>query len=501
MDMGAGSGRRSPPDILVVVLDCVRAQEFPGGWDAAPPMPFVDGLLKESLTFPKAATTAPWTIPAHASLFTGLYPWEHRAHAAADLALRRGFPTLAERLSAAGYATGFFASNGLLSPESGLTQGFQVAAWGEWWERYLRVPRLTYPGAGYGLPLGKGHTDGPLARRVSRQVRLSHRFPVIWDAVNRLAGQVRYRGDGPMISVSSWIEVALERWLSQIDPSRPVFAFVNLMDAHEPYISNPQLVRGLGAWLANLPPRMDWTNLLAGAWSPDQRQSLRYTALYRGMLEIIDRRLRNLVALFDRLDRWDDTVFVLTSDHGQALGEHGYLFHSVEVWEQLMRIPLLVRIPNSHLRGVRAKGWASLVDVAPTLLAIADHPAKPPAERFDLRELADADRPVPLLGMSDGITEKGLLRRIGAADAIGAHSALRVVAYQADQKLVLNVATGASNWYRAGAAESSPILDPLPGEEGAIALARARDIATLLARDAASAVDAKVEDRLRSWGY
>jgi len=500
-DNDAKARSRPPPNILVIVLDCVRAQEFPGGWESPPPMPFVQGLTKESLTFPRAATTAPWTIPGHASLFTGLYPWEHRAHAHADLALRSPAPTLAEQLSAAGYATGFFASNGLLMPESGLTRGFQVAAWGGWWERYLRVPCLTYPGAGYGLPLGRSRGGGALARRVSQEVRLTHRIPMMWDAANRVAARVRYRREGPMISVSSWIEPTIERWLREVDPSRPVFAFVNLMDAHEPYISNPELVRGLRAWLSSLPPRMDWTNLVAGGWAPDDRQAQRYSLLYRGMLEVIDGRLRNLVAVFDRLGRWDNTVFVLTSDHGQALGEHGYLFHSAEVWEQLMRIPLLIRDPNAEWKGGRAKGWASLVDVAPTLLSMARVPAPPPADGYDLRRLVDADRPTPALGMSDGITEKGLLRRVGATGSIGERDDLRVVAYQADYKLVLNVATGASVWYRSGEGEESPISEAITDERATGALARAREVASLLSQERPRVADATVEDRLRSWGY
>ncbi|MCI4366576.1 MAG: sulfatase-like hydrolase/transferase, partial [Thermoplasmata archaeon] len=81
---GASTSR---PDLLVVVLDCVRALDFAGGPEAVTPMPFSESLLRESIRFPKAAATAPWTIPSHASIFTGMYPWENGVHMLKELRL------------------------------------------------------------------------------------------------------------------------------------------------------------------------------------------------------------------------------------------------------------------------------------------------------------------------------------------------------------------------------------------------------------------------------
>src|SRR5215469_5335127 len=113
----------SRPDLLLVVLDCVRAWDFPGGRSAIGPMPFVEGFRRESIHFPRAASVAHWTVPAHASMFTGLYPWEHGVHAKGKLKLDPSIPTVAGHLRDAGYRTLCLSANGLVSPGLGLTNG------------------------------------------------------------------------------------------------------------------------------------------------------------------------------------------------------------------------------------------------------------------------------------------------------------------------------------------------------------------------------------------
>src|ERR1700693_5078851 len=114
----AEGGRR--PDLLVVVMDCVRASDFPGGTSPVPGMPTAEKLVRESIRFPRAISVAPWTIPSHASLFTGLYPWENGVHMLRELRLDPSVPTLAGMLAKAGYSTFSLSSNGFICPDIGL---------------------------------------------------------------------------------------------------------------------------------------------------------------------------------------------------------------------------------------------------------------------------------------------------------------------------------------------------------------------------------------------
>ncbi|MCI4340719.1 MAG: sulfatase-like hydrolase/transferase, partial [Thermoplasmata archaeon] len=144
----AASADPSRPNVLVIVMDCVRAPEFSVGSETLSGMPYCTGLARESIDFRRAVAPASWTIPSHASLFTGLYPWDHRLHSRGAPQLPAGLPDLAASLSASGYRTASFSSNPFVSDLSGLTRGFETAAWGGWWERYARHLRLDRPPGG-----------------------------------------------------------------------------------------------------------------------------------------------------------------------------------------------------------------------------------------------------------------------------------------------------------------------------------------------------------------
>src|SRR5580692_752059 len=118
------------PNLLLVVLDCVRAWDFPGGSNAAGPMPFVDSLRRESVDHPRTSSVAHWTVPAHASMFTGLYPWEHGVHAKGRLKLDAQGEAVGSLLQGAGYHTLSISANGLIAPSLGLVDGIDRSAWG-----------------------------------------------------------------------------------------------------------------------------------------------------------------------------------------------------------------------------------------------------------------------------------------------------------------------------------------------------------------------------------
>ncbi|HXQ48206.1 MAG TPA: sulfatase, partial [Thermoplasmata archaeon] len=369
---GLPAGRR--PNMLIVVMDCVRASDFVGGAEGVTGLPFLDQLRTESIVFPRAASVAPWTIPAHSTLFTGLYPWQHRAHAKGTVQLDLAIPRLPNLLRPYGYQSICLSANPLLSPAFGLVEGFDASVWAEWWEPYIRMTRRSHPARPFGPQraeepsrLQKIH-DSPLVTLLHGTADIVYRHPFLVDLANRLLQKVLFPRDESASPVASWIEPTLERWLESVPASAPFFGFINLLEAHEPYLAEPEVIRSLSNYLEYVRTPQDRPSVISGRWSPTAAELELIHRLYRATFRWLDRRLARIVDVLRRTGRWDDTLLILTSDHGQAFGDHGTMFHMHRADEPLVRIPLWVRPPRGVGGGRVAQGWASLVDIPPTLL-------------------------------------------------------------------------------------------------------------------------------------
>jgi arylsulfatase A-like enzyme len=498
----SGKVNASPPDIVIVVLDCVRA---PGAFPAevsSPPTPFISRLASSSVSFPYTVSPAPWTLPAHASLFTGLYPWEHGVHNKSKLVLDPGRPTLASTLRERGYSTFSASANGLVRPESGLLHGFESAAWGEWWEKSLPLAGRTEPYHGYNCgPVSSPPTGMPTAigaMEIGAQ-RLAPRFR---DLAARVATRIRRPNGRFEPIVSPWIESTFDRWLAGRTPSDPIFAFFNFYEAHEPYFlpevlrSSPDLKRQF------LSLRMDRAGLLRGVWSPSQEEYRFLLRLYEETFRILDRRVQNIVDALVRSRRWKNTVFVLTSDHGQAFGEHGFLFHEFRLWDPVVRIPLQVRFPGDLRGGAAAVGWASLVDIAPTLLRRAGVEQEEGAREFGLEELIDSPRPEPVWSVGDGSVDRRTLEGLCGRERAEYWDRELVAGYVGPRKLLLDVP---SDTVRSFDLPSDPAETTDRSRDSAAhssdLLSEARQHGSELVHARASLREAELVDHLRSWGY
>lgn len=499
--MTAGTdGRR--PDLLVIVLDCVRASDFAGGRDAVAPLPFMDSLLKESIHFPRASAAAPWTIPSHAAIFTGRYPWESGVHMLKELRLDASVPTLAGMLGRAGYATFSASANGFICPDIGLTNGFEASTWGDWWERYLRLPTRSLPPRAANFGPTQRLPSGPQWSALEEKAWNFHRFPVLIELLNRLVQEVRYRDDPGRLKISPWIEPTVRRWLDQQPRETPTFCFINLLDAHEPYLTDPAIEHGVREWLELVSVRMDRTSILAGHWTPTPHEFDVLHRLYRAMVRSLDARIAGLAKAYQDAGRWDRTAVVVTSDHGQAFGEHGHLFHGQRLWEPLLRIPFSLRLPGGEQGGTTAEGWASLVDIAPTFLALAGEGADgifPSA--FPLTDAVDRARRLPAMAMGDGIHQMTMVRTIAATDKIADWDRRWIAAYDGDRKLLYDVTR--DEFHAFDVARDPGELTDLWASEGptmAMLAEDAREAARRLT-STASTESADVTARLKSWGY
>ena len=309
--------RSSPaaPNVLLLVVDTLRADAL-GCYGATPsPSPALDRLAASGLRFEDVVAHAPWTVPSITSLLTGLYPRDHGVTIADDPSpddtasshLPRTIPTLATLAQRAGITTFGASSNPLIGPETGLADGF---------ERFAQMPAA--------------------------------------DPVRRWASGRRLNAD-------------LLEW---IDDHRDVrfFAYLHYMEVHSPYTtgsppspappgSSPDVCAGEASRIGR--------RMRAGDPAPSPADVAYLRTLYLHAVSQWDRMLEELLRGIERRGLRDRTIVLVTADHGEEFVEHGYLGHGKQLFEESLRVPLVVvgpGIPRGHRREP-----VQLVDLLPTI--------------------------------------------------------------------------------------------------------------------------------------
>jgi len=317
----------APPDIVLVSLDNLRRDHvglYCGG--RASLTPEIDALAPEAVVFDDAWAPVPFTLPSHISMFTGLYPDVHGVDRS-TARLADTLPTLPEQLKAAGYHTIGVASNLWMQGEFGFARGFD-----------------HYEVLEYGL--------------------------VYADRVNRRAFEL----------------------LDALDSDvRPLFLFLHYIDPHcdhfkagenaLPYYAPPRFLEGLGvsAGSTDFCDEADHcaSEFLAAAdreLRPVDRETVsRIAALYGRGVAYVDREIGALVDGLRSRSRWDDSLVLITSDHGEEFREHGRFLH-VQPYVEDLAVPLLVKLPRARRGGARVETTVETVDYLPTLLEAAGEP-------------------------------------------------------------------------------------------------------------------------------
>lgn len=305
----------SPPNILLVVLDTVRSDLIGTSTGHGSLTPNIDEISRRGTTFANTVAPAPWTVPSHGSLFTGLYRFRHGAgheHFGLDASLS----TLAEVLQSRGYSTVGINCNPWLHRQSGFAQGFDA---------YEDIYRNV---------VGEDDKGGGLATAKAAQ------------------------------------------WLAQLCKSeKPFFMFINYMEAHLPY-SPPKhiLDRMKSSGLAFTFDSFSVAraeSVIAGTCELDREEMLTVRNLYLAEIAYLDDLLGEPLALLRRSACMNRTLVIVTSDHGEHLGGHDLMGHEFSVFDPVLRIPLILRCPGAFAEGKKVKAPVSLVDIYPTVLAIA----------------------------------------------------------------------------------------------------------------------------------
>lgn len=300
---------KSSPSILLIVLDTVRADAVSAYGEVAGTTPNFDRLAQNGVRYTRAFSSAPWTMPAHASLFTGRSVDEHRLSMPGIDVLSPELETLAERLHENGYETAAFSENISVSDAFGLLRGFEVR-------------------------------ETTVVVEVNKQIK-----------VKKLNASEAFRS-----------------WIARRDSSRPFFAFVNIQDAHAPYPVhdvNPWVPEGTPRHLVHdRNPRPE--SQICGALPPEDQVAI-LRGLYHGGVHQADRKLGEIVAAAHKSLGDQRLITIATSDHGELFGEDQMLGHEFSVNHNLLLVPLVVNGLEA-LKPSVIHSPVGLVDIVPTVL-------------------------------------------------------------------------------------------------------------------------------------
>jgi len=301
------------PHIVMISLDTLRPDHLGSNGYFRDTSPHLDALASEALVFENAFAPAPWTLPSHASMFTGHYPVSHRAGYSDSLdALDDRLPTLAETLRDAGYRTLAFVAGGLVSADNGLARGFDE------WNEHIKAS-------------------------------FASELPHVFDAVGQR-------------------------------PERPLFLFLHTYDIHGPYHEMPSAhhfedePRGDPEAVASA--ERDWQRIRE--LGHHRYQNFERFGSLAEVVAAYDAGIRTtdevLGRIFDRLrdlGLYDQSLIVVTSDHGESLYDRGlFVGHGFTLYDEDLRVPLIVRLPGGSEAG-RRQDLVDLVDLMPLVLDVA----------------------------------------------------------------------------------------------------------------------------------
>jgi len=351
-------------NVVVVVMDTARQQSTP---TEAGVFTGLADHAERVTTAKRAHATAPWTLPSHASLFTGTYPSKHGAHAG-HKRLDDRHATLAELLADAGYETVAVSNNTWVSEEFGLGRGFET-----FHKTWQYVQSETDLGQVARTREGFGKVRGALGALFDGNPATN--------LVNAVYGQfLRKRADDGAARTNDWIE----DWLATRDDSRPFFLFVNYLEPHLEYRpperhAREQLPEGVSYEEAMAVPQDAWA-YVTGETDISQDEFERLRALYRAEIDYLGDRVADLVATLAQAGEFEETLFVLTSDHGENVGEHGLMDHQYALYETLTHVPLC--LTGGPFDGGQVDEFVQPVDIPPTILDAVGLDAPEAREQF-----------------------------------------------------------------------------------------------------------------------
>lgn len=302
-------GREASPglNVVLIVMDTARLELLSVYGFEEDTSPNLKALSDEGVLFSQAYSTSSWTVPAHGSLFTGLYSIGHGA-TQEHWRLEDYNVTLAEVLRDHNYDTFAIVENGMLAASQGFAQGF-------------------------------------------------HSYQEIWRIKNK------------PISLNHSLD-AFRLFVKNRKAKNPYFVFVNLIAPHSPYTSSKPFTNRFVTDVSLTVTSNRWRDYYLGnvVFSEDQMQHLK--ELYQAELYYTDHVVGKMREALEEAGDWDNTLFIVTSDHGEHFGEHGHVDHVFSLHQPLVRVPLIVHEARHFIGGKTDSRPVQLLDLFPTVLSI-----------------------------------------------------------------------------------------------------------------------------------
>jgi len=321
-------------------MDCVRADHLSCYGYHRATTPNIDRIAEQGVRFTTAISPAAWTVPATASILTSTYPPTHGAvngHAYLDNQLC----TLPEVLSSLGYRTIGFGNNGWVSHSAGMSRGFDI------FKENFRWPKKKF---------------AHLAMRLFCKAFL-------------LTRGIKFKGAyDTNRAVQSWLK-------HHRDDSTPFFLFIHYNEAHAPYrppASHAKRFLNNVSWTEACKVNQDHTAYHSGYIPMGSREFEILRALYDGEIAYLDAQIQTVFQILTELDIIDETILIITADHGDNQGEHNLMDHKYCLYDTLIHVPLIIRYPPLLPAGLVINQPVQTVDIFPTIMDILN------VERTDL---------------------------------------------------------------------------------------------------------------------
>lgn len=322
---GGGCGRKAPApkpvNILLVSIDSLRADHLGCYGYGRDTTPEIDRLAREGTVFQNHVSTTSWTLPAHISLFTGQ---EISVHGVSTdgFSLHPDLPTLAEILKEAGYRTAAFCSSPYMNPAFGCARGFDL---------YYNIDAERYDFVDTVLP-SEEERD-----RVHQDIT------------------------SPRIA-----ELASD-WLAE-NAAKPFFLFLHFWDVHYDYTPPPPYDQLFNPGYAGDIDGSDYIHNDRVNPGMDPRDREQIIALYDGEIAYTDHHLGMVLDKLKELELFDRTLIVVTADHGDEFFEHGNKGHRLTLYEEVIRVPLVIRLPEGGNGTKTVEAPSGIIDITPTIL-------------------------------------------------------------------------------------------------------------------------------------
>ena len=420
-------GEERPRSVILISIDTLRADHLGCYGHPFPTSPNLDAFAAEGTIFEDASAPSPWTLPSHVSLLTGLYATRHGVRTT-DRRLADAIPSLATLLAQQGFETGAIVNGVIMRRQFGLAQGFAA---------YEMIP--------------------------SNQSR---------------AG------------AASRVTDAALRWLGD-RRGRRVFLFLHYYDVHSDYHSLARYERMFAPGASRFDgSTAQLTDVRNGRLSIDEAGAAYLARLYDAGIRQLDQELGRLFSRLREAGWLDDSAIVVTSDHGEEFLEHGSVLHGQSHYQELLRVPLILRGPTIPAR-LRIHTPVSLVDVVPTLLALLRVAPQPGLDGVDLQPFWKAPGAPP--------GARWLLAAGGPGRTIDAIRSVR----DGRHKLVLYTGSGRRELYDliADPDEQENLIGMRPEVESRLSRELSRVVASERDAPDAPAISGEVRRRLEQLGY